>query len=85
MKNPRQKISNAKRHELLQVYLNLGQGPARELASEYGVAPDYGAKRANELGIQPVRKYRRGGKPSVSVDHNDPRWARALAIGVVVA
>lgn len=85
MKNPRQKISSEKRHELLQVYLNLGQGPARELAKEYGVAPDYGAKRASELGVQPARKFRGGGKPSVAVDHSDQRWARALAIGVVVA
>jgi hypothetical protein len=85
MKNPRQKISNDKRHELLQVYLNLGHAASRPLCIEYGVARDYGAKRANELGIQPIRKFRGGGKPSISVDHSDPRWARAIAVGMVVA
>jgi hypothetical protein len=85
MKNPRQKISTDKRDELVQVYLHLGHGPARELAREYGVAPDYGAKRANEIGLQPRRNFRGGGKPSKAVDHSDPRWARAVAVGVVVA
>jgi hypothetical protein len=85
MKNPRQKISSGQRYELLQVYLNLGYGPARELSAEYGVARDYAAKHAHELGIQPRRKFRGGGTVTASVDHKDPRWARALAIGVVVA
>jgi hypothetical protein len=85
MKNPRQKISNDKRHELLQVYLHMGHGPARELASQYGVAADYAMKLANELGIQRPRKFRGGGKPSASVDHNDSRWARAIAVGMVIA
>lgn len=85
MKTPRQKITPDRRHELLQVYLNLGYGPASELSVEYGVARDYSPKHANEIGLQLRRKFKGGGKPAVSVNHADPRWARAIAIGQVVA
>lgn len=76
MKIPRQKIPADKRHELLQVYLNLGHVAARPLCIEYGVSQDYAAKHAFELGIQADRARQ---------NHSDPRWARAIAIGAIVA
>jgi hypothetical protein len=84
MKIPRQKITAAQQHELLQVYLHLGLEPSAELSREYGVSPNYAMSHAGALGLAPRRKHRGGGSIAKRVDHSDPRWARALAIGVVV-
>jgi hypothetical protein len=85
MKAPRQKISAAQGWQIMQVYLHLGSGPAGELALEYGVSRHYGNSLANELGLQPARKFNGSGKISSTVNHNDSRWSRAVAVGCVVA
>lgn len=45
------KITSEQRHELLQVYLHMGLDISRALCVEYGVSPDYAAKRASDLGF----------------------------------
>lgn len=86
MKTPRQKITANQQNHLLQVYLHMGQGPAGELATEYGVSSSYAASHASQLGLSPLGgKFRGSGKVSSAVDHADPRWARAIKIGAVIA
>lgn len=85
MKIPRQKISPRQRDRLLQVYLHMGQQVVEPICIKLGLAPDYAAKHACEIGVNPRRKHRGSGKPIVAVNHSDPRWSRAIAIGPVIA
>ena len=45
----RRKVTRAQRHELVQVYLNLGWDAAAELCREYGVSDEYARREANAL------------------------------------
>lgn len=83
------KITPRQRHQLIQVHLHLGYEASRPLCLEYGVARNYAAKMASEIGLlPPLYTKRRGAKRSVKfevVDHNDHRWAWAVERGSVVA
>lgn len=86
MKIPRQKISASQGWQIMQVYLNLGKAPSAELAREYGVSPNYGQSLASQLGFHRPRKFDGGNsRTSSTVNHNDSRWKRAVAVGCVVA
>jgi hypothetical protein len=77
------KVSIQQRHQLLQVYLHMGQEVAAELCTEYGVGPYYARSYAQTIGLCPQRKTTGGGDIAYGVDHEDPRWARAVAVGPV--
>ena len=83
--NARQKISDRQRDQLLQVYLHMGLEVSRELCIEYGVSPDYAAKRASEIGRSHRKIFSGGGDIASRVDHSDPRWRWAVERGAVTA
>lgn len=87
VKQSHRKITPAQRHELVQVFLNLGRDVAGDLCVEYGVARGYADKMVRESGkLNPHReKPRGGGNIAFGVNHSDPRWAWAVARGPVVA
>ena len=55
------KVTAAQRHQLLQVYLHMGQDVAAELCVEYGVSPNYAYSYAQSLALIPRRKFKGGG------------------------
>ena len=81
----RQKITERERYQLLQVYLHMGLEVSRELCVEYGVSPDYAAKRASEIGKSHRKIFCGGGEIASRVNHADPRWRLAIERGAVVA
>jgi hypothetical protein len=79
------KITPEQRHQLIQVYLNLGQKIAGEMCVEYGVSEKYAARESKEHGLAPRKASRGGGDIARTVNHKDHRWAWAIARGDVTA
>jgi len=84
MKHYLQKVTREQRHELLQIYLNMGLEVSRVMCVEYGVHPDYAAKRASELGLSHRKRHTGSGRISSRIDHSDHRWSWAIQRGGVV-
>ena len=76
--NGNSKITPDQRDELIRVYFEHGREAAGDLAEQYGVSRKYPSSVAAVLGMG-----RRDIHQPRSV--NDPRWARARAVGEVVA
>lgn len=76
-------MSDDDRNKLVAAYLDSGYAVAKELALAYGVSPRYVSKLLRQRKIPNVTK--RGAKPGGVRSVNDPRWARAIAIGPVIA
>jgi hypothetical protein len=75
-------LSKAQINTLLHVWEHEGPTAARALCASCGIKPTYMKKLATKFGVKakprnPPRLRRNAA--------NDPRWARAIAIGVVVA
>lgn len=90
MKRPKQyrrKITARHRHQLIQIYLHMGQAIAGPLCTEAGVSALYAAREAKERGIDVRRPKVSRGRSDVAkgVDHTDPRWAWAVSRGAVHA
>jgi hypothetical protein len=90
MKRPKQyrrKIALRQRYQLIQVYLNMGQGVAGPLCEEWGVNPLYAARETKERGIDVRRPRKSLGRSSSAkgVDHQDARWVWAIERGAVSA
>lgn len=81
--NRRGKITPNQRNQLLQIFLHMGLDEAQRMCVEYGVAPKYAQTVAYTLSLTTTD--RRGKEKAYGVDHNDPRWARAIANGSVSA
>lgn len=80
------KITTRQRHELLQVYFNMGLEVSRILCVEYGVARDYAAKQASELGLCIRARSKIAARTQACrIDHNDPRWKLAAQRGSITA
>ena len=89
--NPKMKITPAQRDELVKLYFEQGRHAAAELSVKYGVSPKYASSIAASMGMGRPR-WRKGNRykdnkvdPQSVRTHNDPRWARAKAVGMVVA
>lgn len=91
-KGYKHKITEEQRLEILKVYGEQGQKAAAILCREYGVSDGYPAVYASTYGVTTPqwrgkgRKYKNrdtaGRSPK---DASDPRWAWAIARGVVIA
>lgn len=91
MINGRQKITAAQRQELLQHYLEHGSVASAAMCIEFGVSPKYASSLAASMGCaRPL--WRKGNRYKDNHTDkrsprslNDPRWARARAVGAVIA
>ena len=88
--NRPRKVTPEQEAELIQLYRHGGLAATAELTAQYGISPKYPANVAAVMGIKRPR-WRKGNR---YVDNNvdrsvrtvkDPRWARARAIGTVIA
>lgn len=72
------------RRLLIRIYVEKGYHAAKPLAIKYGVNPRYLAEMARNAGAKKKPVF---GDQHIhpKSTHNDPRWARAIAVGVVVA
>ncbi len=77
------KISLEKRHELIQIYLNMGFRESQLACVEAGVSKQYAILMAREEGLAPKKIFKGGGDIAHSTDHNDPRWKWAISRGAV--
>jgi hypothetical protein len=73
--NSRCKIDPEKRKELVDIYVAGGMKAVRAKAAEYGVSENYVKCATINMG-------RKRGQDQTRLD---PRWARARAIGAIVA
>lgn len=71
------KITAEQRQEILDAYLAWGAKPAGKLAEQYGVAYNYGAKLASELGYAPrYKRYPTNRHPTFKNEKQiRPRWS----------
>lgn len=77
-------LTAEQRDTLVDAYLQQGFDAARSMAIEYGISPRRIAKILRERGIPNTTK--RGAKPGRKpAERDDARWARAIAIGPVIA
>lgn len=89
--NFNRKITRAQQDELVRLYFEQGRHAAAELSVKYGVSPKYASSIAASMGMGRPRwrkgnRYKDNKVDATSIrTHNDPRWARAIAAGVVVA
>jgi hypothetical protein len=72
---PRYKIDPVKRQELVDLWLAGGAKAVRAKAKEYGVSTRYAQNAAVNMGLKCGRHQTR----------LDPRWARARAVGAIIA
>lgn len=87
------KVTPAQRDELMRIYFAEGPAAAVALCLKFGVARTYAAKQASEMGLVTRKKARllppeekaeiRGRRYQKRA--SDPRWARAIAVGGVLA
>jgi hypothetical protein len=78
-------LTKAQRDHLFAVYRTKGGAATRALAVKYGVSPSYVTKKlVQRHGVRFERRPEDGRQPR-RPKHEDPRWARARAIGMVVA
>lgn len=81
------KLTTNQRNQLLQIYLHMGVNEAQRMCLEYGVHYRYAEKQAFEFGFGVRTKRRNASKPRKHmpyvIDHDDPRWERAKAIGPI--
>jgi hypothetical protein len=78
------KVTQRQRHQLVQIYLHMGQEVVAPMCEKLGLHPNYARGYASATGVLAPRKYTGGGDIATTVDHDDPRWARARAVGVVI-
>jgi hypothetical protein len=88
MSNYRRKISIEMERELALHYIDAGRVESGRRCEELGLSPQYGMLAAAAIGLKRP-KWRKGASykpPPVRsyVKPNDPRWQRAIKIGVVV-
>jgi hypothetical protein len=69
------KIDPVKRKELVDIYIAGGTKAVRAKVAEYGVSEDYVKRAAVNMGLS-------RGQVQIRLD---PRWARASAIGAIIA
>jgi hypothetical protein len=79
----RRKLTPEQIKEILHLYHTVGAGPAYKLGTELGFAPSTIRKLAWKAGVRACRPSGEVWKPTYRRE-NDPRWARAIAIGKVV-
>lgn len=80
--NRKSKISDEIKQELLQHYLQHGYSQSTARCSSLGLSPKYAANMAAAMGIH---RHKNNGTKTSTRSADDPRWARAIANGVVVA
>lgn len=78
----RRKVTAEQAKELVRVYLDHGSDAAADLSSKYGVSRNYASSLASTMGLGRLTK--NAVRRSVR-SLNDPRWARAKAVGMVIA
>jgi hypothetical protein len=76
------KIPADRREWLVQIYLEGGQKAVEPLCRELGVSPKYAANLAAAMGLH---RHKDNGTPTSTRSADDPRWARAIAVGRVIA
>ena len=80
MKQPKRKVSPVQRHQLIQIFLHMGEKDAQAACVEAGVGKNYAEQQARETFA--YQKKRFAGR---RVDHSDPRWKWAIERGPVGA
>ncbi len=79
------KISMDRRHQLIQIYLNMGYEESMRACVEAGLHKNYAIHMAREISVHPKKIFRGGGDIARSVNHNDKRWRWAIERGGVIA
>jgi hypothetical protein len=77
------KLTETQRIDLLAVYLSQGFEAAKPVAISLGVTAKYVAALARKRGH--TGNHHRRQNPKTAMTYNDPRWARAIAVGPVTA
>jgi hypothetical protein len=80
--NRNSKIPDQTKQELLEHYLQRGYRESTERCAALGLSPKYAANMAAAMGIH---RHKNNGTRTSTRSADDPRWARAVAVGVVVA
>lgn len=80
----KRKVTRRQAHQLLQIFLHMGQEVVAPLCVECGVAAHYAQRCAYELGLM-KKKTRGSGNASKKVNHSDHRWKWAEARGTIIA
>lgn len=76
------KIPADRRDALVQLYLSGGQKAVEPLCREMGVSPKYAANLAAAMGLH---RHKNNGAVTSTRSQDDARWARARAVGAVIA
>jgi hypothetical protein len=85
MKDQRRRVTPERSHELLQIYLHMGDAIAERDCVEAGVSAMYASHVAHEAGLGRRFKVRGSGNVATRVRHDDPRWRWAVERGTVIA
>jgi hypothetical protein len=80
--NRKSKIPDATKQELLEHYLLRGYAESTKRCAGLGLSPKYAANLAAAMGIH---RHKNNGTRTSTRSADDPRWARAVAVGAVVA
>lgn len=76
------KIPEDQRSALVQLYLAGGQKAVEDICRSLGVSSKYAANLAASMGLH---RHKNNGTKTSTRSASDPRWARAVAVGEVVA
>jgi hypothetical protein len=76
------KVPEDRRDALVQLYLHGGQKAVESLCRELNVSPKYAANLAAAMGLH---RHKDNGSVTSTRSAGDPRWARAVQTGQVVA
>lgn len=85
MRDRRRKLTPEQAHQLLQIYLHMGDEIAQRDCIEAGVSPMYASHVAHEAGLGVKFKFSGCGPVAKYVRHDDPRWVWARQRGMVLA
>ncbi|MGE9009786.1 hypothetical protein ACO2JO_14460 [Leptospira interrogans] len=85
MKQPKRKVSPVQRHQLIQIFLHMGDKDAQAACMEAGVGKNYAEQQARETFAYQKKRFAGSGHIGRRVDHSDPRWKWAIERGPVGA
>ena len=80
--NRKSKIPDQTKQELLEHYLQHGYAESTVRCAALGLSPKYAANMAAAMGIH---RHKNNGVKTSTRSADDPRWARAIAVGEVIA
>lgn len=80
--NTKSKIPEPTKQELLEHYMQRGYRESTVRCSALGLSPKYAANLAAAMGLH---RHKNNGTRTSTRSASDPRWARAVAVGEVVA